>query len=243
MAQAVGQGRVHVHGLARLERPSVGREGRQRSHVVQAVGELDDHHADVLAHGQEHLTQVEGLLLVHRGNLDGGELGHAVNELRDDVAKALAQVVEGRGGVLHGVVEQGGADGVLVHVEVLGQDQRHLDGVVDVGLARAPLLVAVEVCRKLVRGRDLGQLLGREVRGARVRQDAPVVRLGCVASSRDARRAASGLHAHDSSNGLTLVPNPGVMGLLMRASNSSGLLESTQSLKLRNASRDLNPSR
>jgi len=36
----------------------------ERPHVVQAVGQLDDHHADVIHHGEEHLAQVLGLLLV-----------------------------------------------------------------------------------------------------------------------------------------------------------------------------------
>ena len=86
-AQAICEGRVDVHGLARLEQSTVGRQGGQGAHVVQAVGELDDDDADVVAHSQEHLAQVPGLLLVHRGDLDVRELGHAVDKVGDRLAK------------------------------------------------------------------------------------------------------------------------------------------------------------
>ena len=69
-AQAIRERRVDVHGLTRLELAAVGREGRQGTHVVQAVGELDDDDADVLAHGEEHLAEVPRLLGIHRAHLD-----------------------------------------------------------------------------------------------------------------------------------------------------------------------------
>ena len=46
-----------------IRRRSVG-PCRPGWYVVQAVGQLDQHHADVLGHGQEHLAQVLRLLLV-----------------------------------------------------------------------------------------------------------------------------------------------------------------------------------
>ena len=39
----------------------------ERAHVVQAVGQLDEHDADVVHHGQHHLAQVLGLLLFAGG--------------------------------------------------------------------------------------------------------------------------------------------------------------------------------
>ncbi len=182
-AQAVGQGRVDVHGLARLERAAVGRKRRQRAHVVQAVGELDDDDADVLRHREEHLAQVERLLLVHRADLDRRQLRDAVDELGDRGAEALGEVVEGRRRVLHGVVEEGRADRVGIHVEVLGENERHLDGMVDVGLARATTLVLVKGRRELVRGHHLGHRLVVKVLAAGLLQDAPVVCLGDAVSS------------------------------------------------------------
>jgi hypothetical protein len=36
----------------------------ERPHVVQAVRELDQDHADVLGHGEDHLAEVLGLLFL-----------------------------------------------------------------------------------------------------------------------------------------------------------------------------------
>ena len=57
-------------------------------------------------------------------------------------------VVHGDGGVLDRVVEQRGGDGDVVETEV-GEDQRDAERVGDVGLARAPDLLAVGVAGEL----------------------------------------------------------------------------------------------
>ena len=188
-AQAVGERGVDVHGLARLEEAAVGRQRRQGAHVVQAVRQLDDDHADVLRHGEEHLAQVEGLLLVHRGHLDGRELGDAVHQLGHGLAKEVRYLRERGGGILHRVVEKRRADGVLVHVEVLAEDEGHLDGVVDVGLARATALVAVVVGREVVGTVDLCPLLVVEIGARGLLEDAEVrgVRDGGLLGRRGSR--------------------------------------------------------
>ena len=173
--EAVCERRVDVHGLVGLERAAVGRQGRKRAHVVQAVGKLDDDDADVAAHSQEHLAQVQRLLGVHGVDLDRGELRDAVHELGDRLAKQLGEVGERGGRVLHRVVQQGRADDVLVHVQVMGQDEGHLDGVVDVGLAATAPLVAVELGGKAVRLVHLCHPLGREVPRAGLPQQRVVV--------------------------------------------------------------------
>ncbi len=109
-AQAVGQRGVDVHRLTRLVDLAVGRDGRKGPHVVQTVGQLHDHDADVLGHREEHLAEVESLLLVHRLHVDGGELGDAIDDLGHALAEALAHLVESRRGVLHCVVQKGRAD-------------------------------------------------------------------------------------------------------------------------------------
>ena len=162
-AESVSEGRIHVHGLAGLEDAAIWWERRERPHVVEAVGELDDDHANVLRHCEEHLAEVEGLLLVHRGDLDGGELGDAVDELGHRGPEELGHLVERGGRVLDRVMEKRGADGVLVHVKVVGEDERHLDGVVDVGFAGAATLVAVELGGEAIGLRYLGALLLAEV--------------------------------------------------------------------------------
>ena len=63
-AQALGERRVDLGGLARDAQLLVDGQRAQRAHVVQPVGELDEDDADVLRHGQEHLADVLGLLLL-----------------------------------------------------------------------------------------------------------------------------------------------------------------------------------
>ena len=117
-AQAVGQRRVYVHGLARLKQTAVLAQGGKRAHVMQAVGELDDDDANVLGHGKEHLSQRKRLLLVHAVNFDVGELGHAIDELGHRIAKQAGNIGKRGLGVLDGIVQQRGAHHVAVHLEV-----------------------------------------------------------------------------------------------------------------------------
>src|SRR5438067_1081502 len=49
-AQAMRQRRVDVHGLSRDALLLLGRERRERAHVVKAVAELDDHDPQVVRH-------------------------------------------------------------------------------------------------------------------------------------------------------------------------------------------------
>ena len=103
-AQAVRDGRVDFNRLARLEDAAVLLERRQGAHVVQAVGQLDDDDADVLAHGDEHLADGCRLLVGERFHLDARDLGDAVDELRHVRAELLFDQLAGNVGILHRVV-------------------------------------------------------------------------------------------------------------------------------------------
>ena len=103
-AQTVGQGRIHVHGLASLKQATVLAKGRQRTHVMQAVGKFDDDNADVLGHGEEHLAKRKRLLLVHAIDFDVGELGHAIDELGHRIAKQAGNIGKRGLGILDGIV-------------------------------------------------------------------------------------------------------------------------------------------
>ena len=117
-AQTVGDGGVDLHGLPGLVAALLLRPCVAGAHIVQAVTELDDHDADVTAHGQQHLAQVLGLQLFDIGKLDLGQLGDAVHQRGHLFAESGGQVGQRGGGVLHHVVEQGGGDALAVHAEV-----------------------------------------------------------------------------------------------------------------------------
>ena len=198
---------------------------------MQAVGELDDDDTDVAAHGEEHLAEVPGLLLVHRGDLDGGELGHAVNEVGHGRPEELGELVLGRGGVLDRVVEKRRADGVLVHAQVVRQDERHLDGVVDVRLAGAATLVAMVLGGEAIGTLDLLAPLLVEIRRARRLEQAVVRRIGNPPLGVSRRRGGGSVlvGAHGSPpSPHTMIPKSGVMGRLTRARSSSGVASSAQ---------------
>ena len=71
-------------------------EGGEGVHVVQAVGKLDEHHAHVVHHGQEHLAQALGFLILevpaaHLAELaDLTQLGHPIHQTGYLVAELLA---------------------------------------------------------------------------------------------------------------------------------------------------------
>lgn len=117
---------------------------------MKAVGHLDEHNAYVLAHGEEELAEVLGL---HRGLVaeDAARyLCEALHELRYLVAEVLADVVDGVVGVLHHVVEQGGAYRRGAKPYLAARYARHGYGVQYVGLARAAAHAAVGLFGKAV---------------------------------------------------------------------------------------------
>ena len=101
-------------------------------------------------------------------------------------------------------MQERGADGVLVHVEVLAEDEGHLDGVVDIGLARAAALVAVVVGRKVIGAVDLCPLIIVEVGTRGLLKHAEVGSVGNRGLLCRRRRRSRGGHGADS--GSLLLP-------------------------------------
>ena len=129
---------------------------------MQAVGQLDEHDADVVHHGQHHLAHVLGLRLFRRGEVDLADLGDALDDVRDLLAELGLDLVDGDRGVFDGVVQQAGGDGRGVELH-LGQDGRDLQRMRQVGLARFARLAFVVLLGKFV-----GFFDGREVVGGAV---------------------------------------------------------------------------
>ena len=113
------------------------RHAAQRAHVVEAVGELDQQHPQVLGHRHEHLAHRRCLLCLARVEPDSFELGDAIDDPGDLVAEVLLDIGEFDLGVLHGVVEECGGDRDLVEADV-GHDLGNRKRMVDVALAARP---------------------------------------------------------------------------------------------------------
>ena len=135
--EPVSQGRVDLEGLLGLLDLLLLAQIAEGAHVVQPVGQLDEDHPDVLGHGDDHLADVLGLLL-----LDGAEghlrqLGHPVDQQGHLVAELLPHRLDGHARVFDHVVQQGGRQGGGVESEV-GADVGGPDRVIEVGLAAGP---------------------------------------------------------------------------------------------------------
>ena len=133
------------------------RQRAERAHVVEPVGQLDEDDADVLGHGQEHLADVLGLLLLVGQGAELAQLGDAVDEAGHVGPEAFLDVAERVLGVLGDVVQEGGRDRDRVQAQ-LGQDLGHRQRVGDVGLAADAVLALVRLHGEGEGGRDRRQV-------------------------------------------------------------------------------------
>ena len=110
-SEAMGEGGVDVEGLAGDLELLVGSHGAEGAHVVEAVGHLDEHDADVAAHGEEELAEVFGLGRGFVAEDASGNLGEPRHEFGDFLAEVLLDVLDGVFGVLDYIMEERRANG------------------------------------------------------------------------------------------------------------------------------------
>ena len=161
-AQAVGDGRVDIERLARHGAAAFGTERGDGAHVVQAVGELDQNHADIARHGEQHLAEILRLRLFLRLEFNAGDLGDAVHELCDIVPEFLGNAFLRRGRVLDDVVQDRRRDalGVEAHFR---QDAGDFYGMVDVGFAANAALSLVGLGAEQVGRINVSNVAGLEI--------------------------------------------------------------------------------
>ena len=135
-AQTVGNRGIHLHGLAGFIAALLFRPCITGAHIVQPVAQLNDHHAHIAAHGQQHLAQVFSLQFLNVRELDLGQLGHAVHQQGNFLAKGGFQVVQCSGSVLHHIVQQGRSNALGVHTKIQHQPC-HSQRMADIRLAAA----------------------------------------------------------------------------------------------------------
>ena len=87
-AEPVGERRVDVERLAGNRFLAIGLQMLEGAHVVEPVGQLDQDHADVGDHGEQHLAHVLGLAVFAIGELDFVDFGDALDDVGDLVAEA-----------------------------------------------------------------------------------------------------------------------------------------------------------
>ena len=164
-ADPLGERREDIHRLAGDAAAFVlVRDVMERPHVVQAVGELDQQDADVVAEREQEFAQVLGRALALRLGFDLAQLGDPVDEPGDVLAEQLFNLLGRRERVLDRVVEDRGGDGLIVEPEV-GEDSRDLDRMAEIGVARSAHLRSMRLHRE-----DVGAI------------DQALVRIGIVGS-------------------------------------------------------------
>ena len=117
--ETVGERRIDFKRLFRLFalffRPHV----LERPHIVEAVREFNQDHADVLRHREKHLPKILRLnveLVCGPGNL--GQLGHAVHKQGDILAEHAGYLLSGQYRVLDDIVQETRDNGLFVELKV-----------------------------------------------------------------------------------------------------------------------------
>ena len=153
-AETVGNGGEYFHGFARDAELLFRREIVERAHVVQAIGEFDDHDANVFRHREEHFSEIlEVVLFARSSQTDFAELGDAVDEHGDFIAKLRTDGFEGNRGVFGNIMQESGGDGAGLHAN-LREDFANGQGVLDVVLSGFAFLSAMRFVCEGEGGRD-----------------------------------------------------------------------------------------
>src|ERR1700686_4077305 len=94
-AEAMGDRSIDLQGFFGDLMLAISRKVFQGAHVVQPVSQFDEHHADVVDHGQHHLAQVLGLLLFASSEVDLADFRDAFDDVGDLLPEFLADVDNG----------------------------------------------------------------------------------------------------------------------------------------------------
>ena len=161
-SQAVRNRRVNIQRLARNALLLFRFEVLQRAHVVQAVGQLDQHDAHVRHHRQKHLAHVFGLARFRRLDVQAADFRNALDQMRYFRPKTFFNARNGILRVFYGVVENccGQRDGIQPHI---GEDMRNFEQMREIRLTGTAELVVMPLRSDLVRAADDPGVLGGTV--------------------------------------------------------------------------------
>lgn len=141
----------------------------QRPHVVQPVSQLDQHYTHIADHGQQHLANILRLAVLAIGKLNLVDLRHALDNVRNLLAKLRGNVFGCDRRVFNGVMQQPRGNGRRVQLH-LRQHHRHFKRMQNVGFARSAKLALVMFQAELPPLADDLQIVARPV-GAHHRKE------------------------------------------------------------------------
>ena len=145
----------------------------QGTHIMEAVRQFDHDDPDILGHGEEHLAQVPGLLLLGLHALilvflviarifELLQLGDSVDQQGYVRSEFPFQLLFGKEGIFDHIMEKPAGNGLLVHFQV-GQDDGHLQGMDNIRLAGFTLLPFMGLLRDRVGLFNQGDIIGRMI--------------------------------------------------------------------------------
>ncbi len=103
-SDAIRQRRIDFQRLLRNFLPSFLTEMFKSSHVVEPIGQLDDHDANIVRHREHHLAEIFSLLLFRTLKGDLPYLCHAVDEMNDFLPEFTLKLIGRRDRILQRIV-------------------------------------------------------------------------------------------------------------------------------------------
>ena len=164
----------------------------QRPHIMKPVRQLDNHHANIGHHRQQHLANILGLVVLAIGKLDLVQLGDALDNVRHLVAELHRDLRRGDIRVLNRVMQQPRCNRRRIHPQ-LGQHLPDLKRMNDIRLPTRPLLPLMLLQAELPRLADNLEIVPRPVGPHRLQQmlklfiHRPDIRLGAPLQMRRRR--------------------------------------------------------
>ena len=136
-SQAIGKRGVNIKGFACNLILLVGQHGTECTHVVQAVGNLDQDHPDIIRHGEQEFLEVFCLCRSPVTKNTSGDFGQSVDNLCNLGPEDIFDIFYCIIGVLDNIVQQSGTNGSRAKAYFIAYDLRDGNGVHDIRFPRA----------------------------------------------------------------------------------------------------------
>ena len=129
---------------------------------MEAIGKFDDHHANIVDHGQNHLADIFGLTCFRREHIEAADLGDAFNQAGRLFTEAFLNARHRKLRIFDHVVEQGGRERGRVHTHIR-EYMGDFEKMSQIRFAGAAKLVAMAFGCDFVSAANQPRIVGRAV--------------------------------------------------------------------------------
>ena len=142
--ETVGEWCIDFHGLTRNAFLLVLAQMLESAHIMQAVSQFNQNHADILRHGHKHLAVVFRQLLFVGLVLDLPELGHPIDDHAHIMTKFTLKIIQGRVRIFHDIMQKAAGNRHSIQFQ-LSKDSCHLNRVNNIRLTRLTELTTMAI--------------------------------------------------------------------------------------------------